>query len=437
MWRSDRHVSRCEPSCCRGAVLRCQAASASFRAAIRNTILSDAKPVPDTENEQFVAASAWPSSLNFRLADVDGALRPDGRSGRVIRPIRCETSLLPRVHGSSLFTRGSTQAMCTVTLGPTDTAVSKREAFAVRGRASCAQLARRVVRAHVLGRESVSIAKPVTGRLDVSVREISTGFGAQELLLALRLPAVLHQSSGQGWRCQSPNDRARGVGREGNHRGWSYVVSCLHPALSLHTRTPRSPASLHPSRPALPPHTPPVAHGSDVTTDPSRCGVVDVDMQAVAAVMPSIDNFPFAVRVTSEVSGSDGSSSMATVCGASLALMDAGVPIRTPVAGISVGLVTPPQLKAGDTVCVNISACTCPLLVLMAGGVATVTRERCVRGWQYAIMTDILGLEDYCGDMDFKIAGTAAGITGLQLDVKVMPAPRDRWRGACLQPMRR
>ncbi len=103
--------------------------------------------------------------------------------------------------------------------------------------------------------------------------------------------------------------------------------------------------------------------------------------RGVAAVLPSIDTFPYAIRVVSEITESNGSSSMASVCGASLALMDAGVPLKAPVAGIAMGLV-----KEGD---------------------------------QFAVLTDILGDEDHLGDMDFKVAGTAEGITALQMDIKI------------------
>ncbi len=103
--------------------------------------------------------------------------------------------------------------------------------------------------------------------------------------------------------------------------------------------------------------------------------------RGIAAVLPSIDEFPYAMRVVSEITESNGSSSMASVCGASLALMDAGVPLKAPVAGIAMGLV-----KEGD---------------------------------QFSVLTDILGDEDHLGDMDFKVAGTAEGITALQMDIKI------------------
>ena len=103
--------------------------------------------------------------------------------------------------------------------------------------------------------------------------------------------------------------------------------------------------------------------------------------RGVAAVMPTMEEFPYTIRAVSEITESNGSSSMASVCGSSLALMDAGVPIKAPVAGIAMGLV-----KEGD---------------------------------QFAVLTDILGDEDHLGDMDFKVAGTSEGITALQMDIKI------------------
>jgi polyribonucleotide nucleotidyltransferase len=103
--------------------------------------------------------------------------------------------------------------------------------------------------------------------------------------------------------------------------------------------------------------------------------------RAIAAVLPSNSEFPYSLRVVSEVLESNGSSSMATVCGASLALMDAGVPLKAPVAGVAMGLI-----KEGD---------------------------------RFAVLTDILGDEDHLGDMDFKVAGTEQGVTALQMDIKI------------------
>ena len=103
--------------------------------------------------------------------------------------------------------------------------------------------------------------------------------------------------------------------------------------------------------------------------------------RGVLACMPTIEEFPYAIRVVSEITESNGSSSMASVCGTSLALMDAGVPIKAPVAGVAMGLI-----KEGD---------------------------------KFAVLTDIMGDEDHLGDMDFKVAGTADGINALQMDIKI------------------
>ena len=103
--------------------------------------------------------------------------------------------------------------------------------------------------------------------------------------------------------------------------------------------------------------------------------------RAINPMLPPADQFPYTIRVVSEITESNGSSSMATVCGASLALMDAGVPLKSPVAGIAMGLI-----KEGE---------------------------------RFAVLSDILGDEDHLGDMDFKVAGTSNGVTALQMDIKI------------------
>jgi polyribonucleotide nucleotidyltransferase len=117
--------------------------------------------------------------------------------------------------------------------------------------------------------------------------------------------------------------------------------------------------------------------------------------RAVRAVMPDIKEFPYVVRIVSEITESNGSSSMATVCGASLSLMDAGVPIKAPVAGVAMGLI-----KTGE---------------------------------KYAVLTDILGDEDHLGDMDFKVCGTEKGITALQMDIKIKGLSREIMDKAMIQ----
>jgi polyribonucleotide nucleotidyltransferase len=117
--------------------------------------------------------------------------------------------------------------------------------------------------------------------------------------------------------------------------------------------------------------------------------------RGVSAVMPDKDSFPYTIRVVSEITESNGSSSMASVCGSSLSMMDAGVPVSAPVAGVAMGLI-----KEGD---------------------------------DYAVLTDILGDEDHLGDMDFKVAGTAKGVTALQMDIKIQGITREIMEKALAQ----
>jgi polyribonucleotide nucleotidyltransferase len=197
-------------------------------------------------------------------------IRPDGRDFKTIRPITCQVSVLPRVHGSAIFSRGETQAMCTVTLGTS----------------SDEQL------------------------VDGLIEEYS-----QKFMLHYNFP--------------------------------SYSVGEVRPI--------RGPGRRE------------IGHGA-------------LAERSLVAVLPSVDQFPYTVRIISDILESNGSSSMASSCGGCLALMDAGVPITRPVAGISVGLV-----QEGD---------------------------------KTALLTDILGEEDHFGDMDFKVCGTREGITAIQLDIK-------------------
>jgi polyribonucleotide nucleotidyltransferase len=197
-------------------------------------------------------------------------VRPDGRDDHSIRPISCEVGVLPRVHGSAVFTRGETQAMCTVTLGTS------------------------------------SDEQLVDGLID----EYS-----QKFMLHYNFP--------------------------------SYSVGEVRPI--------RGPGRRE------------IGHGA-------------LAERSLIAVLPGIELFPYTVRVISDILESNGSSSMASSCGGCLALMDAGVPITRPVAGISIGLV-----KEGD---------------------------------RSILLTDIIGEEDHFGDMDFKVCGTSEGITAIQLDIK-------------------
>jgi polyribonucleotide nucleotidyltransferase len=197
--------------------------------------------------------------------------RIDGRSTVDIRPIVSEVGVLPRSHGSSLFTRGETQALVVATLGTAQ---------------------------------------------DEQIMDTLGGEYREHFMLHYNFPPY---SVGEAGRMGSPGRREIGHGK----LAW----------------------------------------------------------RAIRPLMPKKDEFPYTTRVVSEITESNGSSSMATVCGTSLALMDAGVPITRPVAGIAMGLI-----KEGD---------------------------------QFAVLSDILGDEDHLGDMDFKVAGTDAGVTSLQMDIKI------------------
>jgi len=206
-----------------------------------------------------------------RNAILDTGIRIDGRDTRSIRPIVAEVHVLPRAHGSALFTRGETQAFCVATLG--------------------------------------------TGQ-DEQVIDALAGEYREHFMLHYNFPPY---SVGEAGRIGSPGRREIGHGK----LAWR----AIHPLL------------------------------------------------------PEKEKFPYTLRVVSEVTESNGSSSMATVCGSSLALMDAGVPLQRPVAGIAMGLI----------------------------------KED--RG--FAVLSDILGDEDHLGDMDFKVAGTESGVTALQMDIKI------------------
>jgi polyribonucleotide nucleotidyltransferase len=202
---------------------------------------------------------------------VAGAPRIDGRDARTVRPLAIEVGVLPNAHGSSLFTRGETQAIVVATLG------SLRDAQMI---------------------------------------DALEGSRRDRFMLHYNFPPY---SVGETGRMGGTSRRETGHGR--------------------------------------------------------------LARRGIAAMLPSEDEFPYTVRVVSEITESNGSSSMASVCGSSLALMDAGVPLKAPVAGIAMGLVKDEN--------------------------------------GFAVLTDILGDEDHLGDMDFKVAGTTAGITALQMDIKI------------------
>jgi len=202
---------------------------------------------------------------------LSGKPRIDGRDTRTVRALDIQVGVLPRVHGSALFTRGETQAIVTATLG---------------------------------------------GTRDAMMIDALEGTRTDHFMLHYNFPAY---SVGETGRESGPKRREIGHGR--------------------------------------------------------------LARRGVQPMLPGSEKFPYAIRVVSDITESNGSSSMASICGASLALMDAGVPMKAPVAGIAMGLV-----KEGN---------------------------------RFAVLTDILGDEDHLGDMDFKVAGTAHGVTALQMDIKI------------------
>ena len=208
---------------------------------------------------------------------LDGAPRIDGRDTRTVRPIDVQVGVLPRTHGSALFTRGETQAIVVTTLG--------------------------------------------TAR-DAQIIDALEGEFREPFMLHYNFPPYC-------------------VGETGFMSG---------------------------------PKRREIGHGK-------------LAKRGISAVMPDMEAFPYVIRVVSEITESNGSSSMASVCGTSLSLMDAGVPIKAPVAGVAMGLV-----KEGD---------------------------------RFQVLTDILGDEDHLGDMDFKVAGTEDGITALQMDIKIQGITRE------------
>ena len=216
---------------------------------------------------------------------LEGSPRIDGRDTRTVRPISIRTGVLPRTHGSALFTRGETQALVVATLGS--------------------------------GRDEQTI-------------ESLTGNYSDHFLLHYNMPPF---ATGETGRVGSPKRREIGHGR--------------------------------------------------------------LAKRALAACLPTKEEFGYTVRVVSEITESNGSSSMASVCGGSLAMMDAGVPLKDHVAGIAMGLI-----KEGN---------------------------------RFAVLTDILGDEDHLGDMDFKVAGTKNGINALQMDIKIQGITKEIMQVALTQ----
>lgn len=245
------------------------------REAAMSLILQDARTnlaatFPERELEIGQALEKKEKELMRRMI-LEEKIRCDGRGHADIRPITCEVGVLPRTHGSAIFTRGQTQALVVATLG---TSIDEQK--------------------------------------------------IEELM-------------GQSWK--------------------TFLMHYNFPSYSVgEVRPNRGPGRRE------------IGHGA-------------LAERSLSGVVPSNERFPYTIRIVSDILESNGSSSMASVCGGSLALMDAGVPIKEAVAGIAMGLIQ--------------------------------------EGSKVAVLSDIMGVEDHLGDMDFKIAGTAAGITGIQMDIKI------------------
>ena len=273
-----------------------QAARETIRASVRNPEKSKRENAMSEMKRDIIAklAGQFPDQQAAISEVIEGILyeearglilkeklRTDGRKWDEIRPIACEVGLLPRTHGSALFTRGQTQALATVTLGTPD---------------------------------------------DMQIMDDLEGEYKERFLLHYNFPG--------------------------------FATGEAKPERSAGRRE--------------------IGHGA-------------LARRALLPLLPSADDFPYTVRIVSDILESNGSSSMASVCGGSLSLFDAGVPAKAPCAGIAMGLV----IEGGET----------------------------------AILSDILGMEDHLGDMDFKVAGTEAGVTALQMDIKI--------EGISLEIMRR
>ena len=241
-----------------------------------------------TTPEQSIALGAEFSNLEAKIVRnqiLDGEPRIDGRDTRTVRPITIRSGVLPRAHGSALFTRGETQAIVSATLG--------------------------------------------TSR-DEQIIDALQGEYRERFMMHYNFPPY---STGETGRVGSPKRREIGHGR--------------------------------------------------------------LAKRALLAVLPTPEEFGYSLRVVSEITESNGSSSMASVCGGCLALMDAGVPLKAHVAGIAMGLI-----KEGN---------------------------------RFAVLTDILGDEDHLGDMDFKVAGTEKGVTALQMDIKIQGITKEIMHAALTQ----
>ncbi|MDO4484155.1 MAG: polyribonucleotide nucleotidyltransferase [Clostridia bacterium] len=242
------------------------------------TMTALAEQFPEREAE-IADALYYLNKEVMRKKILDEGIRPDGRKVTEVRPIWCEVGVLPRVHGSAIFTRGQTQALTVTTLGAT------------------------------------------------AEGQVLDGLSSETFKRYIHQYNMPPYATGEAGRMKSPGRRE-------------------------------------------------IGHGA-------------LAERALLPVIPTEEEFPYAYRLVSEILSSNGSSSMASVCGSTLSLMDAGVPIHAPVAGVAMGLITNTETN------------------------------------QLAVLTDIQGLEDFLGDMDFKVAGTMNGITALQMDIKIAGINRE------------
>ena len=265
--------------------LQRQAAVGEARDKAKEALVGTEDAPGEMTGETFKAAFKEAEASVVRGDIIKTGKRIDGRDLDQVRPILAEAGFLPRTHGSSLFTRGETQAICVATLGTSD---------------------------------------------DEQFIDSLDGTRKERFLLHYNFPPYSVGETG----------RMGGAGRRE------------------------------------------IGHGK-------------LAWRALQAVLPDHAEFPYTIRLVSEITESNGSSSMATVCGCSLAMMDAGVPVKRPVSGIAMGLI--------------------------------------LEGEDFAVLSDILGDEDHLGDMDFKVAGTEAGVTSLQMDIKVAGITKDIMEKALAQ----
>ena len=330
--------------------------------------------------------------------------RIDGRDLSTVRPITVKVGVLPRTHGSALFTRGETQALVVTTLG---TARDGQVIDAVEGESKdnflfhynfppysvgevgrMAGPKRREIGHGRLAKRGVLAVMPSLEAFPYTVRvvsEITESNGSSSMASVCGSSLALMDA---GVPMKSPvAGIAMGLVKEGE----DYVV--LTDILGDEDHLGDMDFKVAGTADGV------SALQMDIKID----GITEEIMRTalaqakrgVQAVKPTLAEFPYVIRVVSEITESNGSSSMASVCGSSLALMDAGVPVKAPVAGIAMGLI-----KEGD---------------------------------RFAVLSDILGDEDHLGDMDFKVAGTAEGISALQMDIKIDGITEEIMRTALAQ----